>query len=696
MRTARLLLCLSVAFAAAGSAQPPEPRAFPPSVSRFTSETLTRFESEAEFVAYLEALDADAQDRFGRRPDGILVAQAPSAVGGAASEVQSDAPPDPVEPTDPICDDPDFCPMLEGDTVTVTGTVRRTNPSITNNQMRGVDEGDIVKQIGQYLIVLQDGRLFAIDTRPGGRPGMALADRIDVYRGPGSATWYDEMLVQGDRIVVAAFSYREAASELSVFRLGEDGRFHREGVFLISSNDYYSANNYATRLVGDSLVVYTPFALHRWSGFRARGRLRWPTVRRWLPPAERRAAAAARTPLFDGREVYRPVRDTLMPTLHAISVCPLGPLEAGRDLSCRTTAFVGLQSAQLYVTSSHAYLWINGRQDEGRGGVPGRCRSREWNSLGDIQPASAYRVRVGDGLLEVLAARGQPIDQFSFEANETRFRALLRLDPIGCWPYSASGPSLAFLDMPLSAFGQRVREVSDRLYTALPSTQTNAIANRFTDRYLVYGGLAERDGPNTEDEPAVPPAFVVPVERPEDVRRLPLRHNVQRAERAGDDIVLTGYRDRSGLRISLIDLARRPRVASTVHLPGRFESEGRSHAFNSLIEPDGSGIMGIPTVAERNLRHAWRSDASDVSFLTADAQGRLSSVGLLAGEDGQRNPSYRCEVSCIDWYGNSRPIFTDGRIFALAGTDLVEGRLAHGRIGEIGRLDLTAPPPTRR
>ena len=40
----------------------------------------------------------------------------------------------------------------------------------------------------------------------------------------------------------------------------------------------------------------------------------------------------------------------------------------------------------------------------------------------------------------------------------------------------------------------------------------------------------------------------------------------------------------------------------------------------------------------------------------------------------------------------SRPIFTGGRIFALMGTDLVEGRMAAGRIGEVGRLDLTRTP----
>jgi hypothetical protein len=45
-------------------------------------------------------------------------------------------------------------------------------------------------------------------------------------------------------------------------------------------------------------------------------------------------------------------------------------------------------------------------------------------------------------------------------------------------------------------------------------------------------------------------------------------------------------------------------------------------------------------------------------------------------DDDDGIPGYECEVSCVDWYGNSRPIFTDGRIFALSGSELIEGRIA--------------------
>jgi hypothetical protein len=49
-------------------------------------------------------------------------------------------------------------------------------------------------------------------------------------------------------------------------------------------------------------------------------------------------------------------------------------------------------------------------------------------------------------------------------------------------------------------------------------------------------------------------------------------------------------------------------------------------------------------------------------------------VGQLgASPDAVRDDA--CEASCVDCYGNARPIFSGQRIFALLGYELVEGQL---------------------
>ena len=114
-----------------------------------------------------------------------------------------------------------------------------------------------------------------------------------------------------------------------------------------------------------------------------------------------------------------------------------------------------------------------------------------------------------------------------------------------------------------------------------------------------------------------------------------------------------------GLSLSHLDLRSRPRLTDTQVLSGRFESENRSHAFNSMVGADGAGLMGLPTVTrvKESGRWVWRSESSDISYLSVDAAGRLSAIGELSARRGAVDPSYRCEVSCVDWYGNTRALY---------------------------------------
>ena len=52
----------------------------------------------------------------------------------------------------------------------------------------------------------------------------------------------------------------------------------------------------------------------------------------------------------------------------------------------------------------------------------------------------------------------------------------------------------------------------------------------------------------------------------------------------------------------------------------------------------------------------------------------LTALGALHAQPG----SWRddgCKASCVDWYGNARPIFLGDRVLALMGYELVEGRV---------------------
>jgi hypothetical protein len=718
----------------------------------FTSPTLTRFADEAEFRRYLAALRAEERTRGDYYYTAAAAPQDPrrfaQAVAPAQPPAQSDTTDDRCIPTP---GHPCYVGREEAEQVVVTGSriPPPTNPSITNNQMRGVEEGDIIKQIDHYLLTLQDGRIFVTDIGADGRgrrgQALRLTDRMNVYRYASAEgryeTWYDEMLVSGDRILVTGYSYETGATELAVFRLDRgSGRLRREGVFRIPSNDYYDSNNYATRLIGDNLVVYTPFRI---TGMED-AEFAWPRVRRWESADDARERAwlerrhrdwqTPREPLsetgpflLDGSDVYRPVEPVRDPVVHAVSVCPLTTAGDG-GLACRSTAMVGPQARQWYVTADHAWLWTGNEGDY--------CSDRENRpqpTIADARRAVVYRVPLDGTRPALLAARGTPPDQFAMQADDRNLYALVRLEDARCEGNWSEPARLAFATMPRAAFGPTLTALPQDAFVALPGTPTYQVAARYTERYLVYGGLSgyrrglpdpnefyryETRGIDPDDDYTprrfigmrATPAVVVPIDHPDRLRTLATGHTVIRADRLGDDIILTGYRDRTGLSVTLIDLDGPPRIASSVQLAGRYESEGRSHAFNSRIDPDGSSLMGLPTVPQvkDSEREVWRSRASDLSFLAADRQGRLRPIGELErrfdyvddGADGEQDddgvPGYQCEVSCTDWYGNSRPIFTGGRIFGLSGTELIEGRLVAGRIRDVQRLNIALSPMPAR
>lgn len=686
-------------------------RAAEAGLAGFTSPTLTRFSGEAEFLRYVGAVRAAERARNGwwAAARHLRFAQA-----DALEEVQSDA-------IVPLCpeDDPLCAQAAEDRQIVVTGSrINPRNPSITNNQMRNVEEGDIVKQIDHFLLILQDGRIFVVDTRSGGRR-LALADRANVYRDPKSDMWYDEMLVFGDRILVTGYSYDEEETELAVFRLDGAGRLSREGVFRLSSDDYYSSNNYATRLIGNALVTYTPLSVSDM----AESAFKWPIVRRWLPKKEDDEEAREKRlgrPLLDAADIYRPAITLREPTIHTVSVCPLAAAGSAGELACRTTAFVGPSVVQWYVTDEQVYVWTAGDGDEDYDD----CEGPPNQALSGSGRAQLYRVPIGGASPSLLGAYGFPPDQFAMQADGKGFHALLKMGWASCEDGDEMGTRLAFFTIPLTSFSSTLAQAPDSAFTRLPSIPGQFVASRFTDTHLVYGGLShyrrglpdpgrwdeeDKDDPWVKRILAEPrqPAYALPIARPSSVTPIDVRHSVVRAERVADDIVLTGYRDRSGLIVTLIDLAGAPRIASQARLAGRYESEGRSHAFNSLVEPDGGGLMGLPTVRRisDSGRDYWRSRASDLSFLQFDTDGRLEPIGELVrrfdyadeSADGEEDedgvPGYQCEVSCIDWYGNSRPIFTDGRIFGLAGTELIEGRFAEGRIREVQRINIALAKP---
>ena len=138
-----------------------------------------------------------------------------------------------------------------------------SNEGITNNQEAGADEGGIVKNIGDHLVVLRKGRLFAVNVASA--PTTSDSIRVAPTAALNNGVWYDEMLVKGDLVYVVGYRYRlpagslaaRGATEIDTFRLTA-GKLTRIRSMLLESNDYFSGSNYASRMVTGELVFYMP------------------------------------------------------------------------------------------------------------------------------------------------------------------------------------------------------------------------------------------------------------------------------------------------------------------------------------------------------------------------------------------------------------------------------------------------------
>jgi len=725
MRTMMLGSVALLLFASGGAAQTPPPRgagaadAIPaihddPLLDPLTATRLETFADEAAVRSYFASVEAYG---VARRERILSVVRRRNQRSAGPDRLRMGLVQD-ADAYDQFCDTPECMGEEEGEFQIVV-TAQRSSasrsapprasapsrpggaPNITNVQTAGVDEGDIVKQIGSYLAVLQDGRIFVVDTR-GSR--LRLTDRANVYVHKDEGAWYDEMLVEGDRIIVTAYSYGNQATEISVFRLDqESGALTREGRFFLSSYDYYSGENYASRIVGDNLVLYTIYSLHQILGDAGSA----PRLWRWTDAGERlrrRGRPAPETTregraLVDTASLYRPLLRTAQPMVHSVTICPLGDYRAGSVPACRVTSFVGPGAREFFVSTEGIYLWM-GQSPWEWSDVPAHLEAKDCRTAPDMtstSPAAVYRLPMDGSAPGIVGVRGHPVDQFSMDMTRDTFRLFTRWSSFGCRGAGAV-VNYCLANVPLGEFARDFAELPEARQVRVPAPGPGTVENRFADDWFVYGGRLSGWGARPDPQAPGRPLIVVPVDRPQDAQRVDLPHNIIRIERVGADrIMASGYRHSRGLDLSLIQLGATSYRLDTAHLPGRFESEGRSHAFNSLIEVDGSGMMGVPTVLsrERGGRFVWNSEGSDVSFLTVTALGRLTDAGALMQGMKRPAPGYSCAVSCVDWYGNSRPIFTDGRIFALMATEIAEGRMQRGEIAEVQRLNLTGPVERR-
>ncbi|MCL2625831.1 MAG: beta-propeller domain-containing protein [Cystobacterineae bacterium] len=559
--------------------------------------------------------------------------------------------------------------------------------SITNNQTVGVDEGGIVKLHKNHLVVLRRGRLFTVHI---GDKALQPVDMKDAFA-PGSSghAWYDEMLISGNTLVVIGYSYSKGGTEVVLFDMDDSGHLSYRATYVLRSNDYYSSRNYASRLIGNTLIFYTPLYLN----FYGNPLDNFPAAFRW-----QKNEAPSFKPIAPATRIYR-TTDELNPALEGIALHTVTTCEIAADkLECSALAVLGPPGREFYVAKDAVYVWIAPFHPYYEGPAqPTRVSSSVFRLPLNAQEAPT-----------ALKTYGSPVDQFSFlESADGYLHVLLRAEgpAPSMWASEKGSHEFALLRTPLSHFGDGSTSALPEHYHPLPAPKgAYSFQNRYVGDYLVYGA-GETWMPTKEKTPGL--AYLLKWDNPQQVESIHLPHRVDRIEALGKAPLLVGG-NAGHLYFSVLDfqppnpspnptpppadeasaLKQMARIADTFKLSNAAQGETRSHGFfyKPDAEDDESGLLGLPYA--RSGRPGWKQlkETSNGILFLRNHHLRFSEAGALTASLKAQNKNDQCKASCTDWYGNSRPLFIEERIFALMGYELVEGEMVNSRLKETRRI----------
>jgi hypothetical protein len=324
-----------------------------------------------------------------------------------------------------------------------------------------------------------------------------------------------------------------------------------------------------------------------------------------------------------------------------------------------------------YVSPESVYIWVNAwtMQDD---------KMREQSMV--------YRMPLdgSDSGPSALRVSGSPVDQFSFlESEDNHLNVLVRSDTTGdgMWGAEVAAGDVALMRVALDSFSDGTEAVPASDYHKLPKPAGSTFQNRFVGDYLLYGTGSGWGYPQKKYRNSLYATRWAGG----DIHELSIAHGVDRIEQMGTDAVILGT-DGQDLHFTSVRLGEWPAVADDYIRKGASQGELRSHGF--FYKPGGqnTGMLGLPISepARPGYRHLFDTSAA-VLFLKNDSLhfrevGELEAQSEKATDDG-------CRASCVDWYGNARPLFLRGRVIALLGYELVEGSVTNGRIHETRRVN---------
>ena len=427
------------------------------------------------------------------------------------------------------------------------------------------------------------------------------------------------------------------------FRISPDGQLSFEDAYHLRSNDYYSSRNYASRLIGNRLIYYTPLYLGHGGddpldalpGCAPLGTdastARIPPHRRRAPGLYRAAAARRRR----GADRGAAQRDQLR------SHRPGARLRRHRRARPRLAHFLRLRKCGLSVGRRLARRRAKRRRRAPTStGCPSRAgRGRRRSARAAPRPTNSPSARMPRaGRIDVLVAlAGRRRRDVAARDQQRRRRP-------------AAGAVPAFGDGSEEAAGALYRDLPAPRGTGLRSSRTASSATMSSTAMAAAATARAAQGWRRRRAGARRPGAI----------QLAAAHGVERIE-------VHRQRRARGRR-------RRRRTSASPRSICRGASRASATATSTAARqgeaaatPSSSAPIRAAATAPR-ARSACRSPRRSRPHITAISAAPRRCCSCAATSAASAPPASStpgrptstddgCQASCVDWYGNARPIF---------------------------------------
>ena len=588
-------------------------------------------------------------------------------------------------------------PLREGgislEDIVVTAS-RRSAPqqeeSITNNQEQGVDQGDIVKRLGDYAFILRKGVLYSVFLGNEQNSQMQLIKKLSVQANGGNYhSWYDELLVYDDFLLVLGYSYRLGVSELVFFRRTVDGSFAFHQRYLIETDDYFDVENSAIRIVDGKLLMVLPrrFALDELREEIVSGEINTLTVDFFNANA-RQPESIELVAKQDWIKTAQKLSDNIY--VSQVYSCPLDRLK-NDHLRCDAVNLVGAYG-KFYVSTNAVYLWntdspqsfdyqqINPRR---YGILSRRGLLDKWQDENNANVI--YRIPHDESDVTAVVVQGRPLNQFSFQERGERFSVI---STVYSHDEDRSIYDVYGLEFSLLDFSTASPEIDPNEYVLIASQERRPKANRFLGEQVFvstveYGDEKLKTNVSVWDMVS---DKVVTFDTP---------FYINAFHPLGENMLAMGL-DLDGSLVLESWLPKPvPQSVFIQKFPNFFPTESRSVGFNSK-EYDEKTVFGIPVVEYDNEQYEeyierlyWqkKEPPMDILFFDLEPTGQFTVFDrLLSSREPLKEDT--CIVSCEDWYGVARPFFINEHIYGLINFELLKSNYDGTRMSNLQRLNI--------